>query len=457
MNAALRRVAIAAAILLGARSLPGVWADLTAYVQLGVLPGWIVVDLAAPRVARPVRWALALAAGPLIAACAGYGLMALGRDTVGAARLLAWAMPVAWVASGSLRARVATARGAGDPDPPLPAAVPWMALGLATAVALVPILDPFIAVRGDSWAHGAIALRILDSGVPPEDPRFAAIQLHYVWFYNLFVALLAGLRGHSPFGFMVMLNVATAFATTALAGAIAFDLARRREAAIGGAGLAIAGFNAGAWLLWPINLGRALTGDVRGLPEIVRELRGIEIGHARIIYSLAAPLAHMTSMLDKVLVGSPMAYGYLLMIVHLWAVMRWLARGGAMHLAWIAAAAAGMMLIHGVVGLSVIPVWIGTLALAWLLRLRLPWLPSSGRLAGAAAATLAGGLVTAPYMISVASGWAAGQSGLHHHYVDPDPRMLWTLVTACGVTLWFARAPALAAWRERSPAAAVLG
>src|SRR6185503_8115340 len=148
----------------------------------------------------------------------------------------------------------------------------------------------------------------LEAGIPPEDPRFAGIPLHYVWFYNLFAAMLGAMRGHAPFGFMVMLNAATAFATVALSGVIANELWKRREAAIGGAVLAVVGFNAGAWLLWPVNLGRALIGDVRGMPGIVRELKGIEIGHARVIYSLSAPLAHMTSLLDKLLVGSPMAY-----------------------------------------------------------------------------------------------------------------------------------------------------
>jgi hypothetical protein len=451
------RIVTAAALSMAARALPGVWGEIAVYAVLGVLPGWIMVDATLPRSAPLVRWALAFAIGPLVTACLGYTLLALGRDVPSATRGLLWAMPVAFLGAGAfIRRAAAGSAPASDVATPAPRAVWALAIALGLAVALVPVLNPFIAVRGDSWTHGAIAYRILDAGVPPEDPRFGAITLHYVWFYNLFAAMVASVRGHSPFGVMVMLNAATAFATVALTAAIALELWRRREAAIGGAVLAIVGFNAGAWLLWPLNLGRALGGEVRGMDEIARELHGIEIGHARIIYSLSAPLAHMTSLLDKLLVGSPMAYGYLLMIVHLWALIRWLQGGGASHLVWIAAAAAGMMLIHGVVGLSIIPVWVGTLLLALLLRTRVAWLPSASRLAAAAGATVLGGLVTTPYMISVASGWASGQSGLQHHYLSPDPWMIWTIVTACGVALWFARRPAIAAWRERSPAIAIV-
>jgi hypothetical protein len=448
------RVPIVALLLLAARMLPGGASDPAVYLLLGVLPGLVITDLMLAGDPPLTRVAVALAVGPLAGACLGVGFMSAGVDLAHAARLLVWTAAIGWALAGSILPRRTDAAPA---TPAPPRAVTWVALGLAFAVALPPLLNPFIAIRGDSWTHGAIVIRILEGGIPPEDPRFAAIPLHYVWFYNLFVALLASLRDRPPFAFMVCLNVATAFATVVLTALAALRVWRRREAAIGAAMLVVFGLNAGAWLLVPARLARVFIGDVRGVPALVREVQGLELGWARVIYSLSAPFAHMVSFLDKLLVGSPLAYGYLIMILHLWALLGWLERGRRSDLVWLAGAAGGMMLIHGVVALSVIPVWLGVLLLAALLRSRLPWLPSTGRLLAAAAATLAGGLVTTPYMISVASGWSASQSGVRHQFISPDPLMAWTLATACAFGLWFARRPLIAAFREQVAAAGMVG
>ena len=456
MNAAsvLWRVPIVVVLMLAARSLPGGASDLAVYLLLGVLPGLVLTDWLLAGEPALTRTAVALAVAPLASACLGAALIRAGVDLAHAARLLSWTAAVAWVLSGTVLRR--PERTATE-TPAAPQAILWCSLGLALAVALPPLLNPFIAVRGDSWTHGAITIRILEGGIPPEDPRFAAIPLHYVWFYNLFIALLCTLRDRPPFAFMVCLNVATAFATVALTALTALRLWRRPSAAIGAAALVIFGLNAGAWLLLPVRLGRVFIGEVRGVPALVREVQGLELGWARVIYSISAPFAHMVSFLDKLLVGSPLAYGYLLMILHLWALLGWLERGRRSDLFWIAGAAAGMMLIHGVVALSVIPVWLGVLTLAALLRSRVSWLPPAGRLIAAAAATLAGALVTTPYMISVASGWSASQSGVRHQFISPDPLMPWTLGSACLFALWFARRPLIAAFREHAAAASLVG
>jgi len=220
--------------------------------------------------------------------------------------------------------------------------------------------------------------------------------------------------------------------------------------------LAAVGLNAGAWLLWPLRLIRALVGETRGLDEVGRQLATIEFTSARIIYSLSAPFALMVSTLDKLMVGSPLAYGYLLMGVHAWAVLAWLEEGSVGSLVVALGAAAGMMFFHGVVGLSVNPVWIGALTLAALMATRVRWLPSAGRLFAAAGATLAGAMIATPYMLSVSSGWEGSTSGLRHRYLAPDWVMPWTLITACAFALGFALAPFRAAWRERRPLAAVV-
>ena len=92
--------------------------------------------------------------------------------------------------------------------------------------------------------------------------------------------------------------------------------------------------------------------------------------------------------------------------------------------------AAGTMFMHGVVGMSMIPVSIGALALAALARPRAGWLPEPRRLAAFAGATLIGAAAAVPYTQAISKGWDAGQSGVQHHFLQPGWMMPWTIVTA---------------------------
>ena len=433
----------------------GVPGDLAAYLALGLLPGLAAADLLAPRTGLALRLALGFALAPLVTTAIAWPLMTAGIDMQSAAKIALVAAALLLMLHSRWQPEAPTPSGSDDPGQ-VPAAAWGIGLALAALVAIPPIVNAYVLVRGDTWTHAGIVMTILERGVPPEDPRFAGIALHYPWFYNFFIALLDAVRGERTFAFMVMLNVATAYATVCLIAATALRLWRRRDAAVGAAVLAVVGLNAGAWLLWPVRLVRALVGETRGLDEIARQLATVEFSSARIIYSLSAPFALMVSTLDKLLVGSPLAYGYLLMGVHAWAVLAWLEEGSARSLLVALGAAAGMMLFHGVVGLSVNPVWIGALTLAALIATRVRWLPSAGRLFAAAAATLAGAMLATPYMLSVSSGWEGNTSGLRHSYFAPDWVMPWTLITACAFALGFALGPYRAAWRERRPLAAVV-
>lgn len=453
----LRRAALLAGLSLGVRWVPPGWpGDLAAYPWLGLLPGLVLSEAFLPAASRLARLSVGFALAPLTSAVVGWLLVSAGLDLPRAAWTIAGAAGALWVALGARRRDAAHAAVAGE-ESGVPRLAWALAAGLGLVVLLPPLLNPYIAVRGDTWTHAGIVVRILERGLPPEDPRFAGIPLHYVWFYNFFIALLCGLRGGGPFSFMTYLNGATAFATVGLTTLLALRVWRSSDAGRGAALLAVFGLNAGAFLLWPLRLVLALTGEVRSLDEVARQIRTTQVGEAWVIRTLAAPFAHMVSLLDKLMVGSPLGYGYLLMILHLWAMARWLERGRVTDLAWIVAAATGMMLFHGVVGLSVIPVWLGTLGLALLLRARRPSIGAPGRLAAGFAATLAGGLAATPYMISVASGWAPGASGLRHRYISPDPVMLWTLATAGAFAFAFAARPALRAWSEGAATRALIG
>ncbi len=439
--------ALGLAVLVG-HMLPGIAGAIGIYPALGVFPGMAVALLLGWRWSGARRRLLGLTLSPLVSAVAGWMLMAAGLALPIAARIVALSGFAAWVLLEALRAR--GAESPPDESEPLPALVRRWSLGLAAAVALPPLLNPFIRVHGDGWVHAGLVWEVAVRGLSPQDPRFAGLPLNYVWFYNLFLALFTGLPGHGtqdPFVFMAILNVLTVALIARFAYHLGYAVWRDRDAASGGALLLTLGFNAGAWLLWPLRLATALTGQVRGVEAVRGILSNTHLLDDRVFFMLGAPFAHEVSFLDKFLLGSPLAYAWLLTLLYLDALLEWVRAARVELLGWAALAAAGLLLFHFVPGLSVIPVALGSLVLALLARRRWPWLPGAGRLAAFGAATLLGSLAVAPYIESIMRGW--GRTGVHQAPFHIDVVMLWTLLTSCGVAAAFAWRPLRRVLAER--------
>jgi len=427
--------------------LPGLAGEICSYLWLGVLPGLGVIALAGGALGGAQRWTVGLALSPLLSATIGALLASRGVPLATGAFWIGAVGAAAAILGGFLP------RPEGAPPS---RAFRWWPLLAAALMALPCVLNPWIRVRSDTWIHGALVLEILDRGIPPQDPRFAGLALNYVWIFNFFIAQLASLRGGNPFTFMVVFNVVNAALLLRVVWHMAVKVWGDHRAADGALALAALGFNAGAWLLWPLRLVRALTGHERGWAEVQRQLATHYVGTVDVLFSLSAPFALMASPLDKFMLGNALSYAWVLYALFLWALVRWAERGSAGTLAWAAAAAAGMLFVHGVVGLSVLPVALGALALAALLSRRLAWLPAPGRLAALAAAIALGLALAAPYTWAISRAWARPGTGVHHSYFGFGLVMPWTLLTSCGVALWLALKPAADAFRGRRPGAALL-
>ncbi len=415
-------------VAVGGLSLPGLPGQIGAYTWLGLFPGLAAARLFAPRADAWTRWTLGLALSPLVAALAGWGLLALGQPLDTAARVVGIA---GWLlfAGGEARRPLAAPVTDDATAPPSRFAI-GAVIACAAFVAIPPLVNAWVLVRSDTWIHAALVREIQHHGVPPQDPRFAGLPLNYVWIFNLFVALCVSLRGQDPFVFMALFNVAGMAALVALAWHLAWAAWGRERDARGAVLTLVLGLNAGAWLLWPLRLVKALKGDVTGWPEVQRQLETTKLASTDVLYFLQAPFAWMVNFWDKWTIGTALGYAYVLMLVYFWAFARFLAGGDPR---WVVAgglAAAGMMLVHGVVGLSVLPVSLGAFALAMLLRPRAPWLPGVRPLAAFAGVTLLACAATAPYVMAISSGWDAHQSGLQHHYLQPGWQMPWTILTA---------------------------
>jgi hypothetical protein len=409
--------------------------------------------LLAGRAPGSPRWTLGLALSPLVSAAAGAVLAGLHVPLATAAVATGAGGWLLWLLLG-LRAgdeKVPAEAGAADAR-----FMVGFGVILGLVAALPWLVNPWILVRSDAWVHAGLVWEIVHHGVPPQDPRFAGLTANFMWFYNLFIALLTSLSRRDPFVFMALFNVLNLAVFAALVYRIGLELWHDRASARGATLLTILGLNAGAWLLWPLGLLGALWGSERGWPAIHSYVAGLKLGTCDVIFGLRAPYAFFVLLLDKFTVGTPLGYTWLLMAVWLWSLLRWLDQGRRQALLWAATAAAGMLFFHTVAGASVIPVGLAVLALVWLARSRWHWLPSRGRLTALAAATLAGALVAAPYTWAISRGWAPDRSGFKLPLLRPDWHMGWTLVTACGVTCWFARRPIRRAFRERSAGGATL-
>ena len=411
--------------------LPGVVGDWCLFPALGLFPGMALATLLPLERGTFARWVLGLAVSPLVSTVAAWALMSAGLPLPASAlgvAALGWAL---WLLAELREAR----RGGTAPESREGLWFAWgWSAGAAAVIAAVMFVNPYLRIRGDAWVHGGIVWEIIERGIPPQDPRFAGLTLNYVWFYNYFIALLTTLRGGDPFALMAISNAVSMFATLGLAWLIGHQLWKTSRAAAGSALLMALGYNAAMWLLWPLRLGLALTGEVRGPKVIAATFAESHWNDARVIFVLGPPYTFMVSFLDKLLHGTAINIAYLMMLVYLWAMVRALRGERGPALFWGAAAASGMLLFHGVVGLSVIPVAFGALGLAWLLAGRWTWLPARARLASFAGATAAGALLAAPYTIAISRAWPATTSGLHHSYLRVEPIQLFTILTALAVT-----------------------
>lgn len=449
-------VAVAAAVTAAAA---GWWATgpaghAGAYAALGFIPGWAAACWLLPRSSAATHVVTGVLLAPLLSTLACCALLASGL-TLPAATRIVMLLGALGALSLLLRPR---ATAAAEEGPPLDR-VGWSVLALSVLfVAVFPLHGEWLRIRSDGWIHAGIAWDIHEHGVPPVDPRFAGMRLNYVWFYNLLLAMVASTPGGSDvFVTMAMMNLADMAALIAIVWRLAALWGGGVEAARGAVLLAVLGMNAGAWVLAPLQLLRAFVGENRGWAEAARLVQQVEWDTYRVQhFVISAPFSLMVNSWDKWTLGSSIGYTYLFVPFHLYALLRAWRSGGAGWWVLAACSAAAMMLFHGVVGLSVLPASLGALALLAAAGRRLPGGPGRRPVMIAFVLLAAGAIATLPYLRSITAGWDAGQSGLRHSYLKPGVVMPWTLLTACGAALWFARGGLMRWWRSPSEGSALL-
>jgi hypothetical protein len=308
----------------------------------------------------------------------------------------------------------------GRPTMPLPARSIAVTCALfAAAVILSYVVNRFLLVRSDAWYHASIVNEIFDRGFPPMEPLLPDAPIRYMWIYHLFVASSRTLTGDivapdtAVFTGLGLFNIMNALVFPYLVYRLTAFFTTRRRDLVATPILAISGLASAAWILWPLGLLRALTGEQRGWAEVMRLLRDIDINSHHVIYFLSpfekmSPVGNwMINVVDKFVTITAFAFALnVTILVLISALTVGFGRRFAPK-AFIAVftLVLGAILFHIVGGLAIVAAVVGAgglLALRRLVRRTGP-LPLFHAFALPGAAILAAAAAF-PYMLSLTSG-----------------------------------------------------
>jgi Domain of unknown function (DUF6798) len=397
----------------------------------GLLPGIACVAWLPMRtVGRTARLGAALALSPALGGTVLAAMMLGGIGARPAAQiLLAGSALALFVAMLRARSRASTQVA---PD----SRVTWWFCAVFVGVtAAFPTFSEWWRLYSDAWTHAGIARAIEVFGVPPLDPGFAGVRLQYSWIYHAFVAGAHALTGVDRYVFMAMLESFALAALILSAGSLAFRI---------GAGsvrwtlaLLLLGMNALFLLFAPVQILRALTGEVRGMAELARQYDVFPLEWDRTAVFLHS-LWGQTFFLNKFMVATPLALALGAFVAWLASFRRWLADGSPSELILAALLTFAAGLMHPVVGLD-IGATTGLLFLALALDRR-RGRPLLGPVFRMGLAVLAGLLPVLLYTATI----LGGKGGTHHEFpIDLGPQKILGYVSCLALGLVFGVKPVL--------------
>jgi hypothetical protein len=393
------------------------------------LPGGVVAAWLLPRAAgRGVRLGTGLALSPALGGVVIALLLRAGvplRDAAMSLLLGSALLSIVVV----LRDR----RCPAAPATPDPRATWWLLLVFVTGTALFPTLSEWWRIYSDGWTHSGIVRAIEVAGVPPLDPGFAGVPLQYAWIYHTFVAGAHAATGVDVYVLMALLASIALAAVVLCAGSIAAGM--DRSAVAWTLVLLLLGMNAVFPLFLPVVLGRAFTGEVRGMAEVARQFDLWPLQSERTGVFLRG-LGGEDFFLDKFMVATPFALSLGAMTAWLACFRRWIDGGSRSELVLGALLTLAAGLMHPVVGLHLGAIS-GLLFVLFLLARRdSPGL--MGRVLPWGIAVFVGLLPVVLYTRSI----IGGSGGTHHEFpMDITPLKILGYASCLGLGLFFGARP----------------
>lgn len=264
-------------------------------------------------------------------------------------------------------AALRTAKPGGSEEPqPVPHAIVPIALLFSMVVISTYLVNDYLLVYADAWHHISVANEILDRGIPPMAPFLPDVPLRYMWFYHLFHTVFAELSGLSIRVVMGLFNAINAFVFAYLIARLISHFTSKHRYILTAPLFAFAGLESAGWVLWPVRLLRAFTGEERGRAEIARIVDNIEINGAEVIYFLRPPWTWLMNLLDKFVTLTAFSYSLnLFLLCFILVIARDFHRESGVKAALcILLAVIGAFLFHVVTGTTLILTLIGAGILA---------------------------------------------------------------------------------------------
>jgi len=243
----------------------------------------------------------------------------------------------------------------------VPWSIPVICAVFAGLIAACFAINPDLLRRLDAWYHASLISEILARGVPPMEPLLPNFPVKYMWYYHFFIASLIKLSHLPLFAAMGLFNVMAAFSFPYLIARYASFFTKNARKITFATLMAMAGLESIIWFLWPVELVRALTGDVRGIEEVIRMLGKIQFNNSNVIFSLSPYGTWMANLLDKFLTITVFSYSLGIFLLGISLILEaWrTGKAGIRNTTLLFLAVFGTMIFHIITGVTMIGTVIG--------------------------------------------------------------------------------------------------
>ncbi|MBU8920967.1 MAG: hypothetical protein KOO63_03820 [Bacteroidales bacterium] len=252
-----------------------------------------------------------------------------------------------------------------DPaDESLPTGIFIISGAFACTIALSYIFNDILLIRSDAWYHASVVAEISKNGIPPMETWLADSPIRYMWIYHLFLASWKNLSGLTVFPAMGFFNVMSALSFPFLISRVVSVFSNEKKYLLWVPAFSIAGMVIASWVLWPLGLARALSGEVRGMEEITRILgqARVQLDGVAVTYFLTPYKALMINFLDKFITVTPFSYSLDLFLLGFSVILfsRVDRSITARNMVTLFVSALGALLFHVIIGISFAGTAVGT-------------------------------------------------------------------------------------------------
>lgn len=234
-------------------------------------------------------------------------------------------------------------------------------------IGYLPFTEEWWRIRSDAWFHSAVIAQIAEYGIPPQDPYFLGMPLQYMWVYHVYVLALSQATNIPPTFVMPLFNVQAIIGFILATYLLSFHFRKRFAHGISSALTALLGMNALFWLFLPIKLGRAFTGEVRGMEELSRIFM-FDPFNIHTVRSFLSFGSNQVFFLDKFIVMTPFSFGLCFMAAAWYGVAKCFGRKGAFPIVLTFLVSTGMLAFHTVAGIIMLASFMTGLVLLQLNR-----------------------------------------------------------------------------------------